>query len=45
MPTSKKVDDKVFSGTIVDNGYIEIVSGLRYLILQELETVLEMVFS
>ncbi|SDQ42419.1 heavy metal translocating P-type ATPase [Virgibacillus salinus] len=26
VPSSKKVDDKVFSGTIVDNGYIEIVA-------------------
>ena len=26
VPASKKVDDKVFSGTIVDNGYIEIIA-------------------
>lgn len=26
MPASKKADDKVFSGTIVDSGYIEIVA-------------------
>lgn len=26
VPAAKKVDDKVFSGTIVDNGYIEIVA-------------------
>lgn len=26
VPASKKVNDKVFSGTIVDNGYIEIVA-------------------
>lgn len=25
-PASKKVDDRVFSGTIVDNGYIEIIA-------------------
>ena len=26
VPASKKVNDKVFSGTIVDNGYIEIIA-------------------
>lgn len=26
VPASKKVDDKVFSGTIVDNGYIEVIA-------------------
>lgn len=26
VPASKKVDDKVFSGTIVDNGYMEIIA-------------------
>ncbi|WP_342429405.1 cation-translocating P-type ATPase [Neobacillus sp. FSL H8-0543] len=26
VPAAKKVDDKVFSGTIVDNGYIEIIA-------------------
>ena len=26
MPTSKRIADKVFSGTIVDNGYIEILA-------------------
>lgn len=26
VPASKEIDDKVFSGTIVDNGYIEIIA-------------------
>lgn len=28
VPASKKIDDRVFSGTIVDNGFIEVIADL-----------------